>query len=61
MAWEQLTGIMRVARDEAEYDRRRVPSACPNDGEPLQAGPGGVLHCISDGWQYPRDWSEGCL
>lgn len=28
------------------------PAACPNDGEPLEAGPGGVLHCRFDGWVW---------
>ena len=29
---------------------RRVPTACPNDGEPLVRGPGGELRCPFDGW-----------
>jgi hypothetical protein len=28
------------------------PTACPNDGEPLHAGPRG-LHCPFDGWTWP--------
>jgi hypothetical protein len=59
MAWEQLVSIMRQAKEEAADRRRLPPMDCPNDGEPLQAGPGGVLHCPADGWQYPRDWTEG--
>jgi hypothetical protein len=59
MAWEQLAAVMAQARDEARDALTRIPSACPNDGEPLQQGPGGVLHCVNDGWQYPRDWRAG--
>lgn len=58
MSWEQLTAIMAQAREEQRENRLRVPSACPHDGEVLQEGPGGVLHCPNDGWQYPRDWNE---
>lgn len=55
MAWEQLISI----RDEAiAYKRDELtnpPVACPNDGEPLDAGRNGVLHCPYDGWMWPRD------
>lgn len=54
MAWEQLGDIAR----EAAEDRRASegpPEACPNDGQPLTAGPGGVLFCEFDGYQWPRD------
>jgi hypothetical protein len=55
VAWEQLLSI----RDEAmAYKRDELtnpPVACPNDGEPLDAGRNGVLHCPFDGWEWPRD------
>lgn len=55
MAWEQLISI----RDEAiAYKRDEIqnpPVACPNDGEPLDAGRNGVLHCPWGDFEYPRD------
>ena len=39
--------------------RAQLPVACPNDGEPLLAGPPQyptVLYCRFDGWRYPRDY-----
>lgn len=51
MSWEQYAEILKVAREEADYNARRVPSACPNDGEPLLQGPDGELFCPSDGWR----------
>lgn len=50
MPWEQLSDIAREAAQLAEEERRRLPVACPNDGEPLSIGPGGVLFCVYDGW-----------
>lgn len=55
MAWEELAAILDERRDELRRERQRIPTACPNDGEPLQEAPGGVLHCPYDGWQWPRD------
>lgn len=56
MGWDTLLDIMAQAREDSNRARTEPPSACPNDGEPLEPGPGGVLHCRNDGWQYPRDW-----
>ncbi len=55
--WYQLLSILGEMRDEHQQEVDRVPDACPNDGEPLQAGPEGrgILYCPYDGWQYPRD------
>ncbi len=53
MSWEQLAVIEKERQTEAA--ELVAPVACPNDGTPLQAGPGGVLHCPFDGWQWPRD------
>lgn len=50
MSWEQLLDIAREARQLAEAEQSQPPEACPNDGEPLQRGPNGVLHCRFDGW-----------
>ncbi len=55
MSWEQLSTITADRQTEAERDKTVAPSACPNDGTPLVAGEGGVLHCPYDGWQWPRD------
>jgi len=57
MSWEQLRDIAREAADEARDERARRPEACPLDGTVLEEGPGGVLFCRADGWQYPRDWT----
>lgn len=55
MSWDQLIAIAKEARDLAEKERNTPPAACPNDGEPLQTGPDGVLYCPFDGWRY-----QGC-
>ena len=55
MSWEQLANVKDDRRTEAERDKTVAPVACPNDGTPLVAGEGGILHCPYDGWQYPRD------
>lgn len=51
MAWESLISIQKEARDLAAEEKSRPPEACPNDGEPLQAGPHGELFCPFDGWK----------
>ena len=58
MSWDQLLPIKQDRRAEAEKDKTVAPSACPNDGTPLNGGPGGTLHCPYDGWQWPRDAQE---
>lgn len=50
MSWEQYLAIMNQARREAEQEAMLPPAACPNDGEPLETGPQGELHCRFDGW-----------
>lgn len=53
MAWDELLAIVREQAQDAvrgEQERRR-PAACPNDGEPLAAGPDGRLVCPYDGWR----------
>lgn len=51
MSWETLIAIKREAE---ELDRRKddPPTACPNDGEPLESGPDGTLHCRFDGFVW---------
>lgn len=51
MSWEQLLSIYREAQALRVEDKTEPPVACPNDGEPLQAGPDGKLFCKYDGWQ----------
>jgi len=53
--YDTLIAILIDARKEYVNDRTVPPVACPNDGTPLLGGPGGVLYCPFDGWQYPRD------
>ena len=50
MSWEQLLSILDEAREERE--RIDPPTACPNDGEPLQRDPDGNLRCGFDGWVW---------
>jgi len=56
-SWYQLLEVYANVALQREYERQRVPSACPNDGEPLIPGPEpDTLFCKYDGWQYPRDY-----
>lgn len=57
MSWEQLRDIYRVAAAEKRANDALRPIACPNDGEPLESGSNGSLHCRSDGWSWPSDKS----
>lgn len=50
--WYSLLDIAREAALERRAERERGPVACPNDGEPLRAGPDGELHCTFDGFIY---------
>jgi hypothetical protein len=52
MAWEQLSSIYREAADELRAELDTAPLACPNDGEPLEQGPNGRLHCKFDGFVW---------
>ena len=52
MGWEQLVEIRRLDCTERAEAFLQAPSACPNDGEPLQVGPHGELFCVFDGWRY---------
>ncbi len=56
MPHEQLLDILKNAKQIQQFERSRIPSACPNDGTPLEEGPNGELHCKFDGWIYPRDY-----
>jgi hypothetical protein len=55
VSWEQLRSIVRQNAEDQAYWLAQPPRACPNDGTPLTGGPGGVLHCAHDGYQWPRD------
>lgn len=50
MAWEELGAIYATAAAEQDAVDSTPPVACPNDGEPLEEGPNGDLHCRFDGW-----------
>lgn len=58
MAGNGWYGLLSIMRERAEIKRAREstpPSACPNDGEPLQPASGGRLICPFDQWEWPRD------
>lgn len=57
MSWEQYLSIAREAAQLRAEDRNRPPASCPNDGEPLTAGPDGSLFCKFDGFRWPQDAS----
>lgn len=64
MSWWALDTVLKDQAIEADYYRSIPPVACPNDGEPLRIGPprdSGILYCIYDGWQYPRDWNPNTM
>lgn len=52
MSWEQLLSIYKQQAEDVRDEATKVPTACPNDGQPLQTGPNGELFCDFDGWQY---------
>lgn len=52
MAWDQLIDIKAEAAEARRADEG-PPSACPNDGQPLEQGPNGGLHCPYDGYRWP--------
>jgi len=53
VSWSQLQSIVAEARDIARDEATRPPVACPDDGEPLREGKGGVLHCRFCGYTWP--------
>ena len=55
MSWQQLVSILEEAREVDAQEAAKTPVECPNDYTTLQTGPGGVLFCPWDGWQYPGD------
>jgi hypothetical protein len=53
-SWQQWVDAIRTGSTEYHLykDRERDnPVECPNDGEPLQTGPDGMLYCRYDGWR----------
>lgn len=57
MSWEQLLSIRAAAAEDLRAELDTPPVACPNDGTPLETGPGGVLHCIADGYTWPDSYT----
>lgn len=56
MSWYKLLGIYQQIAFELEFERSRVPSACPRDGTPLRPSPvSGELYCPFDGYRWPQD------
>lgn len=54
MSWEQLQSIVAEAVGYAREELSEPPSACPFDGEPLDAGPDGGLACPLGNYQWPQ-------
>jgi hypothetical protein len=54
VGWRQLSDIYREAADDRAAEESTPPTACPNDGEPLEQGPRGTLHCGFDGYTWPE-------
>jgi hypothetical protein len=52
--WETYGDALKFNADQARYEQTRVPVDCPNDLEPLIAGPNGSLRCPFDGWSWPE-------
>ena len=48
--WNTLLDIIEQNHQYRLEEETRIPLSCPNDGEPLTAGPRGELHCRFDGW-----------
>jgi hypothetical protein len=55
MAWEQLYSILVEASGYAREERTTPPTACPYDGEPLDAAPDNGLFCPLGNYRWPRD------
>lgn len=49
--WYSLLDIYKEADSMMREDLAMTPLACPNDGEPLLAGPNGEIYCPFDGWR----------
>ena len=52
MSFNQLLDLFKRATQEQQELKAQPPVACPNDGEPLETGPRGELHCRFDGWTW---------
>lgn len=50
MSWDQLRAIAQANRESYQREQRDRPTACPNDGQPLQEDKDGILRCNFDGW-----------
>lgn len=53
MSWQQLRDILAENQQYRLDEQARPPESCPNDGEPLDEGPDGTLHCRHDGYTWP--------
>lgn len=59
MGWRQLLSIYREAEDTYAAEQAAAPTACPNDGTPLETNSRGVLHCPFDGWVWEGSGGAG--
>jgi hypothetical protein len=50
-SWYGLLDTRQLNAEFQREERSADPVACPNDGEPLLAGPHGGLYCPYDGWR----------
>lgn len=56
MSWWQLVSIYKEFGSIAKQEAQARPTACPNDGQPLQSK-GSILHCPFDGYTWPESES----
>jgi hypothetical protein len=52
VSWEELLDILAGDAQLAREESTARPTACPNDGHPLETGPNGELHCVFDGFVW---------
>ena len=61
MAWEQLLGMIKEAKEITDQDRAGRPSSCAVDYTALVEAGEGSLHCPWCGLNWPEDasaWGE---
>jgi uncharacterized Zn finger protein (UPF0148 family) len=58
MSWWDLKGIIEEARDIERHMPELLKLACPRDGQPLEQGPHGELHCPFCGYIHSRDQAD---
>lgn len=54
MSWEQYLSVVAEAMAHVRAEKSEPPTACPYDGEPLDAAPDGGLFCPAGNYSWPR-------